>query len=495
MANMGWNSAMNTRETIAWLTDKDANGEYRIPRIIYSDAYASETVAMPTWCCRTPPTSTLRRDQPAGSPDQRCGCRQRRDPPPGVRPGDATRHADGRPRDVRGFQSVLIELGARLGLPGLVHTDGSPKYRDYADYIVRHERAPGVGLLAGWRGGTARGKAARRIPSSCSVTSNTAASGMRRCPNRAATSRWPIALQWASASASCPTTGRSCCSCIRRPAEIPPAAQGMVRTSRRRNITERVASTSIRCRSGTSRSSTTRPREAFPLNAVTQRPMFMYPRGASRTRGCGRSPRATGSTCIRTPARATASPTGLDRGRLAPRHDHRAGEVRRQRAAGHGLDLERDRQAQGAWRLAKDAPEGRQGFLLNHLISDDPEGRLRQRRPGDRQAAWFDLRVSGSARSRPATRARRSSRRWGSTKRTTVPLRYAGFAHGARQAADDRAAAAEEEARPGDRPRHLRRLPCLRDQLQGMERGRHRRPADRRAPVRRVAAGRLVQPR
>ena len=45
MANMSWNSAMNTRETMRWLTDKDADGDYRIPRIIYSDAYASEMVA------------------------------------------------------------------------------------------------------------------------------------------------------------------------------------------------------------------------------------------------------------------------------------------------------------------------------------------------------------------------------------------------------------------------------------------------------------------
>ena len=45
MANMSWNSAMNTRETMQWLTDKDDAGGYRIPRIIYSDAYASEMVA------------------------------------------------------------------------------------------------------------------------------------------------------------------------------------------------------------------------------------------------------------------------------------------------------------------------------------------------------------------------------------------------------------------------------------------------------------------
>ena len=56
-------------------------------------------------------------------------------------------------RDVRPFQTVLLDLGARLGLPGMTKEDGSPKYPGgYADYIVNHERTPGVGPLAGWRG-------------------------------------------------------------------------------------------------------------------------------------------------------------------------------------------------------------------------------------------------------------------------------------------------------------------------------------------------------
>ena len=46
----------------------------------------------------------------------------------------------------------MLDLGARLGLPGIVDSDGSPKYADYADYIVNHERKPGIGPLAGWRG-------------------------------------------------------------------------------------------------------------------------------------------------------------------------------------------------------------------------------------------------------------------------------------------------------------------------------------------------------
>src|SRR5258708_12097469 len=45
MSNMAWNSSMNTVETMSMLTDKDEAGEYKIPFIIYSDAYDSETVA------------------------------------------------------------------------------------------------------------------------------------------------------------------------------------------------------------------------------------------------------------------------------------------------------------------------------------------------------------------------------------------------------------------------------------------------------------------
>src|SRR5688500_10671076 len=160
MANMSWNSAMNTRETIDWLTDKDASGDYRIPRIIYSDAYASEMVAYADLVL--PDTTYLERfdaisllDRPISDADAVSDAIRH----PVFDPDTQLAH-DGGPRDVRGFQSVLLDLGARLGLPGMVHADGSPGYRDYADYIQRHERAPGVGLLAGWRGadGGAQGK-------------------------------------------------------------------------------------------------------------------------------------------------------------------------------------------------------------------------------------------------------------------------------------------------------------------------------------------------
>src|SRR5436190_3333265 len=158
MANMSWNSAMNTAGTMNMLTERDpATGEYRIPRIIYSDAYYSEMVAYADLVL--PDTTYLERydaisllDRPISDADQAADALR-------LPVLEAATQAEG--RDVRGFQSVLLDLGARLQLPALCNDDGSPKFADYADYLVRHERAPGVGLLAGWRGdGALHGKGA-----------------------------------------------------------------------------------------------------------------------------------------------------------------------------------------------------------------------------------------------------------------------------------------------------------------------------------------------
>ena len=145
MANMSWNSAMNTGDTLKYLTEKDEwTGAYKIPRIIYSDAYYSEMV--PYADLILPDTTYLERydcisllDRPISEPDG---------------PADAIRHPVVKPdRDVRPFQDVLIDLGARLKLPGFVKEDGTPVYPGgYPDYIVNHERMPGIGPLAGWRG-------------------------------------------------------------------------------------------------------------------------------------------------------------------------------------------------------------------------------------------------------------------------------------------------------------------------------------------------------
>ncbi len=152
MANMAWNSTMNTSGVIEMLTAQDDDGGYRIPRIIYSDAYSSEMVAYADLVL--PDTTYLERhdcisllDRPICEADGAA---------------DAIRWPVIEPdRDVRGFQSVLIDLANRMGLPGFVEADGSPKWVDYADYITNHERRPGVGPLAGFRGdGDATGRGA-----------------------------------------------------------------------------------------------------------------------------------------------------------------------------------------------------------------------------------------------------------------------------------------------------------------------------------------------
>jgi sulfite dehydrogenase (quinone) subunit SoeA len=143
MANMAWNSSMNTSGVMQMLTDTDENGDYVIPHIIYSDAYSSEMVAYADLIF--PDTTYLERhdcisllDRPICEADAAA---------------DAIRWPVVEPdRDVRGFQSVLCDLGARLGLPNFVNEDGSQKWADYGDYIVNHERKPGIGPLMGFRG-------------------------------------------------------------------------------------------------------------------------------------------------------------------------------------------------------------------------------------------------------------------------------------------------------------------------------------------------------
>lgn len=49
--------------------------------------------------------------------------------------------------------------------------------------------------------------------------------------------------------------------------------------------------------------------------------------------------------------------------------------------------------SKGAWKLSADAPESRDGFLLNHLIDERLDDGHANADPVTGQAAWFDLRV------------------------------------------------------------------------------------------------------
>lgn len=143
MANMAWNSSMNTREVQAQLLEKNENGEYRLPYLVVVDAFHSETVNFADLVL--PDTTYLERydcismlDRPISEPDGPCDAIR----VPVLEPG----------RDVRPWQEVMVELAGRLGFPAFTDDAGAPKYADYKDFIVRFEKAPGIGFLSGWRG-------------------------------------------------------------------------------------------------------------------------------------------------------------------------------------------------------------------------------------------------------------------------------------------------------------------------------------------------------
>lgn len=440
MANMSWNSAMNTRETMHWLTDKDANGDYRIPRIIYSDAYASEMVAYADLVL--PDTTYLERhdaisllDRPISDADGASDAIRH----PVFDP--ATQHdGDGHPRDVRGFQSVLLDLGARLGLPGMTDGNGAPKYRDYADYMVNHERAPGVGLLAGWRGanGDEHGKGA---PNPDQLQRYIEHGGFWHAPIPESARYYKMAnrdyLQWAHRFGFIATTDPIPLQLYSETLQkFRLAAQGHGALQPPEEHRERVATyfdplpmwyepfesaqmaspLSPRERGrgeGTSADANHRTCEPssgasrhllpegegdcrFPLSAITQRPMFMYHAWGSQNAWLRQI--ATRNFLYLHPD--TGARFGIADEDWVEVSSHHGTITVQAKFAGNVQPetvwtWNAIGKRKGAWKLAKNAPEGEQGFLLNHLISDiTPRGDYANADPVTGQAAWFDLRVA-----------------------------------------------------------------------------------------------------
>lgn len=401
MANMSWNSSMNTAQTIGWLTDKDARGEYRIPHIIYADAYASEMVAYADLVF--PDTTYLERfdaisllDRPISDADHAIDALRH----PVV---DAAQQREG--RDVRGFQSVLIELGARLGLPGLAHEDGSARYRDYADYLVRHERAPGVGLLAGWRGEHGDLEA-KGPPNPDQLQRYIDHGGFWRAEVPASARYFKMAnrgyLDWAQKMGF---LGHAEPIVLQLYSETLQtfrlAAQGHGPQQPPPEHRERVATyfdplpiwyEPFEGEQVRERDDAPHP---FPLSAVTQRPMFMYHAWGSQNPWLRQI--AARNYLYLHPD--TGARHGIADGDWIAVESHNGRIVAQGRFA---ANVQPDTvwtwnaigKRKGAWRLAADAPEARQGFLLNPLISDvTPDGAYANADPVTGQAAWFDLRV------------------------------------------------------------------------------------------------------
>ena len=396
MANMSWNSAMNTAGTIQMLTDMRPDGVYKIPHLIYADAYYSEMVAYADLVL--PDTTYLERwdcisllDRPICDADGAADSIRQ----PVVKPT----------RDVRPFQDVIIELGVRLGLPGLVKPDGAPRYPGlYPDYLANHERSPGIGSLAGWRGadGGAHGRGAanprqleRYVEHQCfwrhelppeqryfkhanrDYLDYAASMGFIGKPE-------PVVLQLYSEPLQRFRLAAEGHGAVQPPARerervrryfdplpfwYPPFEGSDIDTG------------------------------AFPLHAITQRPMAMYHSWHSQNAWLRQIHGANRLYM----SRATASRLGIADDDWVWITSHH-GKVRGQVKLMEGVNPDTVwtwnaiGKRRGAWNLAPDAPEATRGFLLNHVISEllparGGEYRYANADPVTGQAAWYDLRV------------------------------------------------------------------------------------------------------
>ncbi|MEO9820260.1 MAG: molybdopterin oxidoreductase family protein [Paracoccaceae bacterium] len=394
MANMSWNSSMNTRGVIDMLTDKDADGEYVIPRFIYSDAYSSETVAYADLIL--PDTTYLERhdcisllDRPICEADAAA---------------DAIRWPVIEPdRDVRGFQSVLCELGARLELPGFINKDGSQKYADYADYIVNHERKPGVGPLAGWRM-SENGLVNGRGDANAGQLDNYINNGgffVEHIPDAARYMKpWNMEYQeWAVGMGLFDSPQPYLFSLYVEPMRrFQLAAEGVGERQPPDHLRDRIRDTMDPLPYWYDPSSDNKGDE-YPITALTQRPMAMYHSWGSQNAWLrqlhGHNPLYVPTKLMRKNglsdgdwARVT-SPHGSITVPVLEMAALNANTVWTWNAIG---------KRKGAWALDENAPEATRGFLLNHLIHEllPPKGdglRWSNSDPITGQAAWFDLKV------------------------------------------------------------------------------------------------------
>jgi sulfite dehydrogenase (quinone) subunit SoeA len=440
MANMAWNSTMNTSEVRKMLNDKREDGGYKIPFIVVCDAFQSEMTAYADLIL--PDTTYLERhdcmsllDRPISEFDG---------------PTDAVRVPVLPPTgDCRPFQEVLIELAGRLGLPAFTHPDGTPRYRDYPDFIVRYETAPGsgIGFLSGWRGAdgsqSLRGAPNPRqwemyaqnncvyhhaMPPQIQYMRNwnrdymawAQSKGLRRDDDPIVIHLYSEFLQRFRLAAQGKHPGKQPPERLRQrvatyfdplPLWYPPLEDALTDTGH------------------------------YPLNAVTQRPMAMYHSWDSQNAWLRQihtqnflhvNPRTALAAGIADGAWMWVS-SRWGRVRCQCRHTEAVepGTVWTWNAIG---------KAPGAWNLSEDANESRRGFLLNHLISEElpmagSDLKVSNSDPVTGQAGWYDVRVriEPAGADEPAETSPRPAAMTPVPGMTVRPMRWLGWMAGGRK--------------------------------------------------------------
>lgn len=387
---------MNTGGVMEMLTDTDEDGEYVIPRIIYSDAYSSEMVAYADLIL--PDTTYLERhdcisllDRPICEADAAA---------------DAIRWPVVEPdRDVRGFQTVLVQLANKLGLPGFVEEDGTPKYADYAAYIVKHERKPGIGPLAGWRTGETGPTHGRGGPNAAQIDTYIENGGffVSHIPEDAAYMKpWNMGYQdWAVGMGLYDSPQPFIFDLyVETMRKFQLAAEGHGDRQPPEHLRERIKATldPLPIWYPPFEDGHVDPVE-YPIHALTQRPMAMYHSWGSQNAWLRQ---IHGHNPLYLPTRIWEA-EGFAEGdwaKVSSAHGAIVVPVAHMAALNEHTVWTWNAigKRKGAWALDKDAPEATKGFLLNHLIHEllPPKGdglRWANSDPVTGQAAWFDLRV------------------------------------------------------------------------------------------------------
>ena len=387
---------MNVPDTLKALTAVRDDGEYVIPHIIYSDAYASEMVHYADLIL--PDTTYLERwdcisllDRPVSEPDG---------------PADSIRQPVVAPdRDVRPFQDVLLDLGARLGLPAMVKQDGTPRYPGgYPDYLVNHERAPGLGPLAGFRGH--EGRMSGRGPVNPKQLEQYIENGchwFQEIPDRAKYYKhvnWDY-LDWATFMGFLAKPEPIIHQLYSEPLQrFRLAARGFGQVTPPPEHRQRIETYFDPIPfwyppfEGEQVSG-----QEFPMHAITQRPMAMYHAWGSQNSWLRQ---ILGRNWLYIHRKRAAKLNIADGDWVTVTSHHGQIKCQAKLMDGQNEDTVWTWNAigkrSGTWGLAKDAPESKKGFLLNHLISDllpEREGGYRYSNsdPVTGQAAWYDLRV------------------------------------------------------------------------------------------------------
>ncbi|MBB5721062.1 anaerobic selenocysteine-containing dehydrogenase [Loktanella ponticola] len=403
MANMAWNSSMNTSGVMKMLTDKNPDGSYVIPNIIYSDAYSSEMVAYADLIL--PDTTYLERhdcisllDRPICEADA---------------VADAIRWPVVEPdRDVRGFQSVLCELGAMLNMPGFVNEDGSQKYADYGDYITNHIRRPGVGPLAGFRNKDGSGGGRGDVnPDQLQAYIDNGGFWIEHVPAGAAyfkpfnTAYQNWAVEKGFYDAVQPYIFQLYVEPMRK---FQLAAEGIGDRQPPEHLRQRIKQTMdplpiwyAPFEDGHVDT------DKYPVHALTQRPMAMYHSWGTQNAWLRQ---IHGHNPLYVPTKIWNANNFKEGDWAKVESAHGAIVV----PVAHQASLNENTiwtwnaigKRKGAWALDEKAPEATKGFLMNHLIHEllPPKGdglRWANSDPITGQAAWFDLRVKISKSDTP----------------------------------------------------------------------------------------------